>query len=95
MSGEVVAIPVRELDGGFSLGNMDEIHTVTSDQGTEEKPIEKPDKYKDLGSQLEEADVQSEGGMFEAEMTEYIASRYQNPSDMFRKSTIRETRATL
>lgn len=25
MSGEVVAIPVRELDDGFSLGNMDEI----------------------------------------------------------------------
>lgn len=38
MSGEVVAIPVRELDGGFFLGNMDEIHTVTSDPGTEEKP---------------------------------------------------------
>ncbi len=95
MSGEVVAIPVRELDGGFSLGNLDEIHTVTSDPGTEEKPTEKPDKYKDLGSQLEDADILSEGGMFEAEMTEYIASRYQNPSDMFRKSTIRETRATL
>lgn len=95
LSGEVVATPVREIDGGFSLGDMDEHHTVTSDPGTEEKPTENPDKYKDLGSQLEEADIQCEGGMFEEEMTEYIVSRYQNPSDMFRRSTISETRATL
>lgn len=95
ISGEVVATPVREMDGGFSLGDMDEIHSVTSDPGTEEKPAEKPDRYKDLGSQLEEADIQSEGGMFEEEMTEYIVSRYQNPTEMFRRSTISETRATL
>lgn len=95
MTGEVVATPVREMDGGFSLGDMDERHTVTSEPAAEENPSEKPDRYKDLGSQLEDADIQSEGGMFEAEMTEYIASRCQNPSDMFRRSTISETRATL
>ena len=95
MSGEVIATPVREMDGGFSLGDMDEHHTVISEPATEEVPSEKPDRYKDLGSQLEEADIQCEGGMFEEEMTEYIVSRYQNPSDMFRRSTISETRATL
>lgn len=95
MTGEVVATPVREMDGGFSLGDMDERHTVTTEPAAEETPSEKPDKYKDLGSRLEDADIQSEGGMFEAEMTEYIASRCQNPSDMFRRSTISETRATL
>ena len=95
MTGEVVATPVREMDGGFSLGDMDERHTVTSERAAEETPSEKPDRYKDLCSQLEDADIQSEGGMFEAEMTEYIASRCQNPSEMFRRSTISETRATL
>lgn len=95
MTGEVVATPVREMDGGFSLGDMDERHTVTSESAAEETPSEMPDRYKDLGSQLEEADIQSEGGMFEAEMTEYIASRCQNPSDILRRSTITETRATL
>lgn len=95
MTGEVVATPVREMDGGFSLGDMDERLTVTSEPATEEIPSEKPDRYKDLGSQLEDADIQSEGGMFEDEMSEYIVSRYQNPSDMFRRSTISETRATL
>lgn len=95
MSGEVIATPVREMDGGFSLGDMDECHTVTSEPATEEKAAEKPDRYKDLANQLEEADIQSEGGMFEDEMAEYIMSRHQNPSDMFRRSTISETRATV
>lgn len=95
MTGEVVATPVREMDGGFSLGDMDERHTVTSEPTSEEIPSEKPDRYKDLGSQLEDADIQSEGGMFEEELSEYIVSRYQNPSDILRRSTITETRATL
>lgn len=95
MTGEVVATPVREMDGGFSLGDMDERHTVTSEPTSEEIPSEKPDRYKDLGSQLEDADIQSEGGMFEEELSEYIVSRCQNPSDILRRSTITETRATL
>lgn len=95
MSGEVIATPVREMESGFSLGEMDERLTVTSEPATEENPAEKPDRYKDLGNQLEEADIQSEGGMFEDEMAEYIMSRHQNPSDMFRRSTISETRATV
>lgn len=95
MTGEVVATPVREMDGGFSLGDMDERHTVTSEPTSEEIPSEKPDRYKDLGSQLEDADIQSEGGMFEEELSEFIVSRYQNPSDILRRSTITETRATL
>lgn len=95
MSGEVIATPVREMEGGFSLGDMDERLTVTSEPATEENPAEKPDRYKDLGNQLEETDIQSEGGMFEDEMAEYIMSRHQNPSDMFRRSTISETRATV
>lgn len=95
MTGEVIATPVREMDGGFSLGDKDKHLTVTSEPETEEIPSEKPDRYKDLGSQLEEADIQSEGGMFEEELSEYIVSRYHNPSDMFRRSTISETRATL
>lgn len=95
MSGEVIATPVMEMEGGFSLGDMDERLTVTSEPATEENPAEKPDRYKDLGNQLEEADIQSEGGMFEDEMAEYIMSRHQNPSDMFRRSTISETRATV
>lgn len=93
MTGEVVATPVREMDGGFSLGDMDERHTVISEPS--ETPSEKPDRYKDLDSQLEDADIQSEGGMFEEELSEYIVSRYQNPSDILRRSTITETRATL
>lgn len=95
MSGEVIATPVREMDGGFSLGDMDEVYAVTPAPESEEIPSEKPDRYKDLGSQLEDADIQSEGGMFEFELTEYIAARYHNPSEMFRRSTISETRATL
>ena len=95
MSGEVIATPVRETDGGFSLGDMDEVHAVTPVPESEEIPSEKPDRYKDLGSQLEDADIQSEGGMFEFELTEYIAARYHNPSEMFRRTTISETRATL
>lgn len=95
MSGEVIATPVREMDGGFSLGDMDTPHTVTAVPATDEISVEKPDKYKDLDSQLEDADIQSEGGMFEHELAEYILGRYQNPSEMFRRSTISETRATL
>ncbi len=95
ISGEVIATPVREMDGGFSLGDMDEYHSVTSEPAAEETPSEKPDRYKDLGSQLEDADIQSEGGMFEEELAEYIVSRYHNPSDIFRRSTISETRATV
>ena len=95
MTGEVIATPVREMDGGFSLGGMDERHAIASEPAAEETPSEKPDRYKDLSSQLEDADIQSEGGMFEAEMSEYLVSRYHNPSDMFRRSTISETRATL
>lgn len=83
------------MDGGFSLGDMDEHHTVTSEPAAEEIPTEKPDRYKDLCSQLEDADIQSEGGMFEYELSEYILTRYHNPSEMFRRSTISETRATL
>lgn len=95
MSGEVVATPVRELDGGFSLGDMDAVHAATTDSAAGETAEEKTDKYKDLGSQLEEADIRSEGGMFEDEMAEYLINRHQNPSDMFRRSTISETRATV
>ena len=95
MSGEVVATPVRESDGGFSLGDMDVAHTAAADPAAGETPEEKPDKYKGLGSQLEEADIQSEGGMFEDEMVEYIINHHQSPSDMFRRSTINETRATV
>ncbi len=94
MSGEVVATAVRELDGGFSLGDMETVHAIAPMSDYEEAPEEKPDKYRDINSQFEEADIQSEGGMFEDQMIEFLANR-ESLSDILRRSTITETRATV
>lgn len=91
MSGEVVATPVREVDGGFSFGD-----TVS---GTSENvfstPESKPDKYDEMKRQLEDADIQSEGGMLEHDMIEWLVQSRQNPTDMFRTGKITEKRETL
>lgn len=91
MSDEVVATPVREIDGGFSFGD-----TVSDTQEDEvSAPKSQPDKYDEMKSQMEDADVQSEGGMLEPDLTEWMMQNRQNPTDVFRKTKITETRETL
>ncbi|MCM1312883.1 MAG: hypothetical protein NC206_04380 [Bacteroides sp.] len=91
MSDEVVATPVREVDGGFSFGD-----TVSDTQeNVESAPESQPDKYDGMKSQMEDADVQSEGGMLEPDLTEWMMQNRQNPTDVFRKTKITETRETL
>lgn len=91
MSGEVVATPVREVDGGFSFGD-----TVSdTSENVSSTPESKPDKYDEMKRQLEDADIQSEGGMLEPDMIEWMVQNRQNPTDMFRTGKITEKRETL
>lgn len=87
---EIVATPVREMDGGFTLGDSAILHAdapdIPQDNETE------PDKYSGLGDSLEDADIQSEGGKTEPDMIEWMIRQRPNPTDMFRRSKITETR---
>lgn len=87
---EIVATPVREMDGGFTLGDSAIFHAdapdIPQDNDTE------PDKYSGLGDSLEDADIQSEGGKTEPDMIEWMIRQRPNPTDMFRRAKITETR---
>lgn len=91
MSDEVVATSVREVDGGFSFGDTisDTSETVSP------TPESRPDKYDEMKRQLEDADVQSEGGLSEPDMIDWMVQNRQNPTDMFRSGKITETRETI
>ena len=86
LSGEVTATPVREMDGGFSLGDDAVVQAVAAP----ESPSQSADKYANISDRLEETDVQSEGGLTPMEMEDYIAQHCV--TDLFRKSKIKETR---
>jgi hypothetical protein len=93
LSEEVIATPVKEVDGGFSLGaNMVDTPLPHDD---EHKSADS--KFQGLPSQLEEADVQSEGGLFESDMIDFLVEQksHDSSSDAYRKSTIHEKRQTL
>jgi len=85
---EVTATPVREMDGGFSLGDNEVVQSVP----TPVAPASGTDKYDSIREELEETDVQSEGGLTAMEMEEFLATH--NVTDLFRKSKIKETRET-
>lgn len=85
---EIVATPVREIDGGFTLGDSAILHSDTPDNPHDTEP----DKYSGLGDSLEDADIQSEGGKTEPDMIEWMIRQRPNPTDMFRRAKITETR---
>jgi hypothetical protein len=85
---EVTATPVREMDGGFSLGDNEVVQSVP----TPAAPASGADKYDSIREEMEETDVQSEGGLTAMEMEEFLATH--NVTDLFRKSKIKETRET-
>jgi hypothetical protein len=85
---EVTATPVREMDGGFSLGDNEVVQSVP----TPAVPVSGADKYDSIREEMEETDVQSEGGLTAMEMEEFLATH--NVTDLFRKSKIKETRET-
>jgi hypothetical protein len=85
---EVTATPVREMDGGFSLGDNEVVQSVP----TPVAPASGADKYDSIRKEMEETDVQSEGGLTAMEMEEFLATH--NVTDLFRKSKIKETRET-
>jgi hypothetical protein len=85
---EVTATPVREMDGGFSLGDNEVVQSVP----TPVAPASGADKYDSIREEMEETDVQSEGGLTAMEMEEFLATH--NVTDLFRKSKIKETRET-
>jgi hypothetical protein len=85
---EVTATPVREMDGGFSLGDNEVVQSVP----TPASPASGADKYDSIREEMEETDVQSEGGLTAMEMEEFLATH--NVTDLFRKSKIKETRET-
>jgi hypothetical protein len=85
---EVTATPVREMDGGFSLGDNEVVQSVP----TPAVPASGADKYDSIREEMEETDVQSEGGLTAMEMEEFLATH--NVTDLFRKSKIKETRET-
>jgi hypothetical protein len=85
---EVTATPVREMDGGFSLGDNEVVQSVP----TPVVPASGADKYDSIREEMEETDVQSEGGLTAMEMEEFLATH--NVTDLFRKSKIKETRET-
>jgi hypothetical protein len=85
---EVTATPVREMDGGFSLGDNEVVQSVP----TPAVPASGADKYDSIREEMEETDVQSEGGLTAMEMEEFLAT--YNVTDLFRKSKIKETRET-
>jgi hypothetical protein len=85
---EVTATPVREMDGGFSLGDNEVVQSVP----TPAAPASGADKYDSIREEIEETDVQSEGGLTAMEMEEFLATH--NVTDLFRKSKIKETRET-
>ena len=87
---EVTATPVKEMDGGFSLGE----HLVDAPTSFVEEVSEaKTDKYSGLADQFEQADIYSDGGMFSDEAYEWMVEH--NATDSFRKSTMSEKRAVL
>jgi hypothetical protein len=85
---EVTATPVREMDGGFSLGDNEVVQSVH----TPVAPASGADKYDSIREEMEDTDVQSEGGLTAMEMEEFLATH--NVTDLFRKSKIKETRET-
>jgi hypothetical protein len=93
LSEEVIATPVKEMDGGFSLGE-DIVDTPVANDDEHKAAYS---KFKELPSQLEEADVQSEGGMFENDMIDFMVEQRSNDSssDAYRKSKIDEERQTF
>jgi hypothetical protein len=92
LSEEVIATPVKEMDGGFSLGE----DIVDTPVANDDEHKSTDSKFKELPSQLEEADVQSEGGMFENDMIDFMVEQRSNDSssDAYRKSKIDEERQT-
>jgi hypothetical protein len=85
---EVTATPVREMDGGFSLGDNEVVQSVP----TPVAPASGADKYDSIREEMEKTDVQSEGELTAMEMEEFLATH--NVTDLFRKSKIKETRET-
>jgi hypothetical protein len=90
---EVTATPVKEVEGGFTLGE-DIVNTTTTDTDSQHTP---DNKCAHLQEQMEEADVQSEGGMTQDEMIEFMVEqdRFDSSSDAYRKSNINEKRQVL
>ena len=96
LSEEVTATPVREMDGGFSLGN-DNIVDIAPQPATEKETTNSGDKPKwtDLvDKNCEEVEAYSEGGLDSKELAEYLCRKHE--SDEYRKSQIKEApRATV
>jgi hypothetical protein len=93
LASEVTATPVKEVDGGFSFGD----NVVDSLEGAETDERHSSTENKLAKVDLDEADVQSEGGMFEAGLLDWMVdhSMDDSSSDAYRKSTINEQRQIL
>jgi hypothetical protein len=90
LNNEVIATPVKEIDGGFFIGGQ----IVTEEPALQEQS--KPDasgKFDAVKESLEEANVLSEGEMMDAKMYEWMTQH--NVTKNFAQSTIKEIREVL
>jgi hypothetical protein len=91
LASEVTATPVKEVDGGFSFGdNVVEAATAAD-------PENKHTGNKFANLELDEANVQSEGGMNTDQLFDWMVDHDMNnsSSEAYRKSKIDEERQVL
>jgi hypothetical protein len=90
---EFLATPVKEVKGGFCIGDS----TTETPKADHTEPQPKESKFNELHNQMDEADVQSTGGMFEDELADFVLNQAfeDTSSATYRKSNINEKRQTL
>jgi hypothetical protein len=90
---EVTATPVKEVDGGFSFGD----NFVESQSSDTDNLDPGANKYEEALNQMEEVDSQSEGGLNNDEMVNWMVDHYREDTstDAFRKETVNENRQVL
>jgi hypothetical protein len=91
LASEVTATPVKEVDGGFSFGDN------VVEAATSADPEKKHAGNKFANLELDEANVQSEGGMNTDQLFDWMVDHDMNnsSSEAYRKSKIDEERQVL
>jgi hypothetical protein len=91
LNNEVIATPVKEIDGGFFIGGQNMVVNEPTPQ--EQSHPDNSGKFDAVKESLEEANVLSEGEMMDAKMYEWMTQH--NVTKNFAQSTIKEIREVL
>jgi hypothetical protein len=91
LNNEVIATPVKEIDGGFFIGGQNMVTEKPTPQ--EQSHPDASGKFDAVKESLEEANVLSEGEMMDAKMYEWMTQH--NVTKNFAQSTIKEIREVL